>query len=686
MSRFKRLIIEVHRRSLWQVLLIYIGAAWACFELIDAVTERFGFPEWLPALAVVLFLLGLPFVVATACVHELPARAEPPVEGEAGEAAEAAAARHETRRRHRFLTWRNAAATFVIVLAAWGVVAAGWLLLGERVTPEEVDARKSIAVLPFVNLSENRADEFFSDGVTVEIIDRLSKIADLTVKSRTSSFQYKETDKSHREIGDELGVLAVLEGEVRRAGDRVRINAQLIDADTDEHLWSEQYDRELTDVFAIQTDVAQQVAAAVGAELTAAERERIEARPTENLEAYEYYLRGNERVARSQEEHDYRTAVQMFERAVELDPEFALAFALLSEVHTFIHWMRFDASAERLASAKEAVERAFLLEPNLPEAHRALGYYYYQSYLDYDRALEEFAIAAKSLPNDPVLWLGIGAVQRRQGRFDQALLNLEKTVELDPRSARSAYNLGQTYALVRDYPQGVRHFDRASALNPEWSRPYGWKARCYLSLYGTTREALSVLDQASLIVRDTDDPYFVRDAVLIRAFDGRYRDAIGRLESLSEETLDTQFFFFPKSLLMARIYFWINRPEAARAYYDTARAIIERQLQEMPDDHRAHSSLGLAYAGLGRKEAAIREGMLALELMPVSKEAWKGAFRVADLARIYAVVGEHDAAIDQLDYLLSIPGEESVNLLRIDPSWDPLRNHPRFQALLEKYE
>jgi serine/threonine-protein kinase len=677
---------------LWQVLLIYVGGALVAYQAVQALTEGLGLPQWFPALAIVLFIIGLPIVLATAFVHEVspplvtPAEPTPLTDAEAARIeAETATARLEARRRHRFLTWRSAGLAFLSAFAVWGVVAAGWMLLGGRADGMDED-RKSVAVLPFVNLSGDPDNEYFSDGITGDIINRLSKIADLKVISRTSVMQYKGTGKNLRQIGQELDVSTVLEGEVQRAGDRVRINAQLIDAETDEHIWAEQYNRQMADIFDIQSDVAERIAAALEATLTDAEKDWIERKPTENQEAYEYYLRGKAYENRSQLEQDIRVAIQMYQKAVELDPNFAVAFARLSEQHSRMYWFYYDRTEERLAQAKRAVDTSFRLVPQLPEAHRAMGFYYYWGHLDYDRALEQFEIARESQPNSADILAGIGWVRRRQGKFDQALLNLEKAVELDPRSANLANNLGQTYGLVRRYPEAVRHMDRAVALTPEWPRPYAWTTQYTLNQYGSTQEALAVLERASLIVDDEADPYFARASVLYRAFDGRFQEAIARLDLLAEETLETQFWFVPKSLLAAQVYSWTNQPETARTYYETARAILERKLQEMPDDHRARGSLGIAYAGLGRKEDAIREGKLAVELMPVSKEAWKGVWRIEDLARIHAMVGEADAAIDQLDFLLSVPGELSVNLLRVDPSWNPLRNHPRFQALLERYE
>lgn len=280
MSHLKRLIVEIHHRSIWQVLLVYIGAGWFCFEIIDSITERFALPAWLPAVSAILFLVGLPFVVATACVREIEAPSRGATDAEPGEDEAAVAAAHQrARRRHRFLTWRTAGLTFLVALAAWGVVTTGWLLLADRTASEQTQApeetRKSIAVLPFDNLSTDPENEFFADGIHDDIITQLYKIADLKVISRTSVMEYKGRLENLRVIAEELEVTNILEGTVRRADGRVRITTQLIDATTDEHLWAEVYDRDLQDVFAVQSDVAQRVATALKATLTASEKGRI---------------------------------------------------------------------------------------------------------------------------------------------------------------------------------------------------------------------------------------------------------------------------------------------------------------------------------------------------------------------------------------------------------------------------
>jgi len=303
--------------------------------------------------------------------------------------------------------------------------------------------------------------------------------------------------------------------------------------------------------------------------------------------------------------------------------------------------------------------------------------------LDYDHALEEFAIARKSQPNNSVLLAGVGWVQRRQGKIEKAAVTLEKALELDPRSARIAFNLGQTFLLLRKYPEAERYFNRAISLAPDWPSPHAWKMRLCLIAEGSTEKARAVVEQALQNIGSVEDPSLFFPWVLLEIFDGNYQKALDRLSSGTLEAFDTQFFFIPKAQLCAQINGLMGNQQLEQANYESARSILETKIQERPEDSRFHSALAIAYAGLNRKEDAIREGKLAVELLPVSKEAFRGVFRVEDLARIYVMVGEYDAAIDQLAFLLDRPSELSIPLLQIDPTWDLLRNHPRFKKLIE---
>jgi adenylate cyclase len=570
-----------------------------------------------------------------------------------------------------------------IIVVILGLYAVYSRYFGVPTTVPSEKEIKSIAVLPFVNMSAEKDQEYFCDGLAEELLNMLAKVKELRVIARTSSFSFKGEKVDIATIGEKLNVESVLEGSVRKSGDKVRITTQLIKVSDLSHLWSETYDRRLDDIFAIQKEISQAVVGALEVTLLEPDLRALESKPTDNLQAYDYYLRGNDYFNRSFAEEDFRIALQMYDKAVELDHGFALAYARLSRTHTDLYWFYYDRTERRLAKAKEAVDKALRLDPDLPEAHIALGWYYYHGRLDYNRALEQFSIAGKSQPNNSELFEGIGYVRRRQGKFKQALMNLKKASGLNPRSNVIAYTLADTYYLMRDYREAERNYDRAISLSPDWSRPHAYKAKLYLTWESSTAKARAVLEEARKVVA-VEDPNFAITRVLIDVFDGKYQEALDRLSSVSSEALETDFYFIPKAQLYARIFGLMGNRQLEQAYYDSARSLLETKVQERPEDERLHSSLGIAYAGLGRQKDAIREGKLAVELLPVSKDAWRGLLRVEDLACIYTMVGEYDFSIDQLELLLSTPGEMSIHLLRLDPIWDPLRENPRFQKLVEE--
>jgi len=549
--------------------------------------------------------------------------------------------------------------------------------------PSLVRREPSIAVLPFANLSADPDQEYFCDGMAEEIINALTHLENLRVIARTSAFAFKGKQEDVREIGRKLDVETLLEGSVRKAGNRLRITAQLIKVADASHLWSERFDREMEDVFAIQDEIAQAVVEQMKVKLVRKPDEPMVKKQTENLDAYNAYLRGKDYMGRlDYTKDDLRLAVRMFEQAIELDPDFALAYAELSHAHSSLYHYGYDATERRLSQAKTAADRALALQPALPEAHLALGWYHYWCHREYDEALEALAIAERGLPNDARISLAIGAIRRRQGRFEEALENLKRAFELSPRDAQLAFEIGQTYGLIRRYSEAERYYDRSISLAPDQVFAYTFKVWHHWLWQGDTQTTRAVLEAMPKQGDDEVREVWFRQEV----YERNYPAALDRLGATSVESLENQFWFIPKVQLQGLIYRLMGEPALARAAYDSARILLEAEVKKQPDDHRVHSSLGIVYAGLGRRDAAIREGQLGVELFSVSKDALIGPRRVQDLAQIFTMVGEYDDAIDQIEYLLSIPSWLSVPLLRIDPRWDPLRDHPRFHALLEKYE
>jgi serine/threonine protein kinase/tetratricopeptide (TPR) repeat protein len=582
---------------------------------------------------------------------------------------------------------RNKLRTMAMIVIA-AIVIVLTVIAVQHISKKEVQPSLKeirLVVLPFENLGSTE-DEYFADGITDAITARLAGIHGLSVLSRQSAMQYKDREKSSKEIGEELGVDYILEGTVQRERptdptSRVRIIPQLINASEDAHVWTEIYDDDMNEVFRLQSDIAEHVAQALDITLIEPERRALASRPTENMEAYEYYLQGNNYLrGRVSLGSDCRIAIKMYERAIELDPGFALAYTELCGAHSRMYGLRYDHSQERIALAKQAVDEALQLDPDLPEVHLALGGYYGVT-RDFERSLEQYAIVLKSRPNNTRAINMIGYRQRDLGKLEQAVTNWKRLLELHPRDARLLYHVGDTLACLRKYPEAERYYNRAIWLAPDRPGPYYEKAWLYLSWEGNTDKARAVLAEALQNFESTENP-FVNGFVTLDVFDRNYQGALDRL-SLKSEDISSVTRFIPTSLRYARIYGYMGKKELAKKYYDEARSIVEAKIEQDPEEARFHSSLGIAYAGLRRKEDAVREGKLAVEMHPVNREAMRRPYSVEDLARIYVMVGEYEEAIDQLEHLLSIPGRFSIHFLRLDPAWDPLRNHPRFKELIK---
>ena len=496
---------------------------------------------------------------------------------------------------------------------------------------------------------------------------------------------YKDRHVPVRQIGGELDVGYVLEGTIRwdRSGEghgRVRITPQLIRVADDSHLWSERYDRVLEDIFMVQSDIAEEVIGHLEMTLLDPERGLVEARPTDNMEAYQAYLLGNQHFLGGYEER-YRTlAIEMYERAVALDPEFALAYAALCEAHTSLFWFGFDRTTEQLDQARASGERALALQPGLPAGHCALGWYYLLGFNDFDRALDEFRIAEAAVPNDTNVLYGFFSTFELQGRWDEALVALDRWQRADPQGYWAAHEAAWVYTYLRDYQKTEEERRRSIAIGPDVPDGYADGAWTYVLWDGATNRARRLLESAP----DLDSPQIARMSVLLDLFDRQPDSALDQLAASSIDWSSAIGSYEPKELLECRCNSARGDAEGVERVCISAIRGLEREIQSTPDNYRLYESLGHALAFLGRREEAVAAGEHAVELMPISKDATNGPRAVINLAQIYTRIGESDKAIDLIQELLSIPCDLSVGLLRLDPAWDPLRDDPRFQALLEK--
>jgi TolB-like protein/Flp pilus assembly protein TadD len=550
-----------------------------------------------------------------------------------------------------------------------------------------------IVVLPFESLGGQDGTSF-AIGMTEEITTRLAMVSGLGVISRTTAIQYARAGKTLRQIGQDLGVGYVIEGTVRwdaKPGGtgRVRITPQLIRVADDSHVWAGSFDRALDDVFAVQSEIAEAVASGLDVTLGEGERRAIAARPTRNLDAYQAYLRGLALYRRSYNtQQGLEQALHAFDGAIALDPDFATAHAWRSTVE--IDLFRFyDPTPVRLAAAREAAERALRLEPGSPEGHRALGMYHFGGSRNYQAALAELDLAAKGLPNDPNVLRALGSIRKRQGRFEECVALLERAVSVAPRDSEMASDLANVLEALRRHDEADRYLEQAIALAPDsflprLQRVFALQMRGSLERSRALLEALPKEQQGrvhGLLVESRLSAWIVQET-LERRFDA----ALERLAAAGPEALAGPTTFPPlpgppAALLRGRLHFLKSDLARAQAAYREAVPALETGVRERPQDPRLHSALAEAYAGLGRKEDAVREGRQAVELLPLTRDAFNGVGPLLSLAIVYTMVGEHEAAIEVLEDLIRRPGLPP-GYLRLGPTWDPLRDDPRFQALI----
>jgi TolB-like protein len=645
---------QVRQRKLVQWTLAYLAVAWLLYQVLAAVTDAFGWSKLIEQSALVILGMGLIAVLVLAWYH-----------GEQGR--------------------QRASGVELLILTVLCLIAGGAVMALARAQGDAAESEVqavtappgSVAVLPFANHSAAADDAYFAAGIHDELLTQLSKMSALKVIGRTSVMQYAQTTKSAREIAGELGVAAILQGSVQRVGTRVRVRAQLVDAASDTQLWGDNYDREMADIFTIQTDVAIAIATALRANLTPREQATVAQEPTRSTEAYDLYLQAREYGTRpTRRIEDYLAAVALYERALQLDPAFALAYAALADVHGWIFWDGHDRSRARGEQMRVAAERALELQPNLVEAHVAMGTYYYRVLRDYDRALVELDIALQDAPGDADAIMTVGAVKRRKGEFAEAAREMERAESLDPRNANIPYEIGSTYLMLRDYPRGARAYNRAFRILPDYGFARYRNALLHIAWTGNT-DSLAVVAQSPALNTPAevwtvlDAARMLRDTALARrAADG------------ADDMFRTQYGVLPKDLARAWALEIRGDSVAALAAFIRARVIIEDAIRRGARDDRHYLTYAYILAGM-RLRAETRDAIHHVRRVR-PPDAFADRQIMAYAAEIFARAGDADAAIAELQALFSGPGFLSAHNLRIDPVWDPIRNDPRFAELIRR--
>lgn len=581
-------------------------------------------------------------------------------------------------------SWKAVAALFAVII----IIGLGVIFTGKE-APTLPPERIMIVVLPFENLGPPE-DDYFADGVTEEVTSRLAALQGLGVISRTSATRYKDTDKTIRQIGNELGVDYVLEGAVRwnrsdEGQGRVRVTPKLIRVSDDTQLWTESFDRVIQDLFSVQSEIAEQVARQLDIRILEPERAALYTEPTDNIEAYDLYLQGREhenRGWRASDADEFEQSIEMYDGAIELDPNFALAYVNIANCHLRMYFFGADQTEERLAKAGAAAERALELEPDLPDAHLAMALYYYWGFLDYERAVEIIESIQRARPN--FIHEMLGYIKRRQGYWEDAVETMKDAFELNPRYSQLAYEIGGALLSMRRYQEAEEWFDRTLSINPDHVAAQLGKAGIPVLSAGDTAEARTVLEEATQHPL-TDYMWFT-----LNMLERNYPEILNWLDSLSYSLFEEQHIYFHRDLAYATVYHAMGEESKVETHAGWVRTVLERTIAEHPSDPRYHAALGLTFAFLGMRDEAIQEGEHAVSLYPVTKDRANGPFYVLNLAKIYTLVGEHDKALEQIESILSVYSAEflwqmiSVPVLQIDPIWDSLRIYPGFQRLLQE--
>ncbi|MEY2564086.1 MAG: hypothetical protein QOH88_2279 [Verrucomicrobiota bacterium] len=670
---------ELKRRRVYRVAIGYGIFASAMIQVGGTILPIFRAPPWAQQVFIVLMAAGFPLSLVLAWIYDITAKGIRRTPNSRGS--------HVTHLRQLWLV--GVAGTFIAAFALAGY----WFWHPWRnASAETADMSsngvpaKSIAVLPFENLSPDNAGTFFADSVQDQILTNLAKVSDLKVISHTSVQQYRnQKDRNVREISRQLGVAYILEGTVQRGPNRIRVNAKLIDARTDSQIWAESYDRDVADLFVIQSDLAQAIVNQLQARLSPQQKAEIEEKPTLDLAAFDLYLQAKEIVDTYLEAPDPRAsllkAVRLLEEATGRDPNFVLAYCYAGRAHNLLYFLDLDPTPKRNLLGEAAVNNALRLRPESAEAHLAMADHLFRCHRDYEHAQEQLAIARPGLPNSLPFFNLSGYINRRQGHWTEAERDFATAVRLDPRNPNAVNLLVDTFVLERRFPEAKLAYDRAIAVG--------------------MREPIALVRRAALDFGETGDPTTLRAAmaaapgtdvggaetswkILIAIIDRNYDEARRVLAASPLDNFqDVDFsFYFPRSWYEGLIARAEGNKEKSAAAFTMTRALLASRLTNKPDDPRTLAVLAQVDANLGQKELAVTEAQKALSLMPVARDAYDGPLILQGLAQVYTSSGDQDHALDELQTLLSIPGYISYGYLKTDPQWHPLRENSRFQQLL----
>ncbi len=677
----KKFFGELRRRNVYKVAIAYGVVGWLLVQIATQVFPFFEIPNWTVRLMVLIIVIGFPIALIIAWAFELTPEGLKRTE----------AADREATKPSRHKAW-----IYIVIIAA--VFSVGLLFVGRYALRSQqsapVENTKSIAVLPFENLSEEKANAYFAEGIQDEILTKLAGIGDLKVISRSSTAKYKSKPEDLKTVAHELGVATVLEGSVQRAGDKVRVNVQLLDARIDTHLWAKSYDRDLKDIFAVESEVAQEIADTLQAKLSPGQSDALAKPPTRDTEAYDLFLKGE------YEEHQAESGLvsELFDRAqtfyrkaLARDPNFALAYARLAYSQLYRHWFISNLNSAELAEAKSNVDHALAIAPSSPDAHLALAVFHYWGHRDYVSALRELERTIEFQPNNAVARAFKAWIYRRRGEWEQSLVAAERAAELDPRDPSIPAEIGTTYLTLRRWSDAEHAFTRALAIDPHNALAGQNLAATYINSTGDIRRARQAFEAVPTESKLSLAPAWgviavtIDQRVYLDVFDRHFADALKSWGLASSDAPEARL-----RQLEARVGIQVlaDQVSGAKPECEQARTLLEARLAERPEDRNSLMGLAWAYVCLGRNADALRVARQAADLLPIEKDALAGPFFLAGLAEIEARTGRAEDAVKTLRQLLTIPAGQFVSIARvkIDPVWDPIRNDPGFQKLISETE
>jgi TolB-like protein/Tfp pilus assembly protein PilF len=689
----KNFFAELKRRNVYKVAVAYAIVGWLLVQISTQVFPFLEIPNWVVRLVIALVVIGFPIAMVIAWAFE--AMPEGIKRTEVADSMPNA----QGQRRHAWI--------YIVIIG--GVMSAGLFLLGrytartsgvsrpdasaalpEAATGSSI-SQKSIAVLPFENLSDDKGAAYFADGIQDEILTKLASIADLKVISRTSTAKYKSKPEDLKTVSQQLGVATVLEGSVQKAADTVRVNVQLVDARADSHLWAKSYDRDIKDVFAVESEVAQEIADSLQAKLSPAEANKVASAPTKDTEAYDLFLKGEfeQRAANSNfRSESFDQATRWYRQAIERDPNFALAIAELAICQLRRHWLTDPLTEAEVLEAGKLAKQSLSLAPDLAETHIAVGLFHYYGHREYEQALTEFQRALELQPSNALALSFVGFVHRRQAKWDHTLDELKKSIELDPRNAYTMGGVAETDIFLRRWKEAAEFAQRGLIIDPHESTCMRMLLLSSLNGTGNTQEALRVL--ASFPPDDLLLPNTGMFAMVIGTRGETFvlsHDFKAALESCEIGAV-AKGNEWQRLAAKAGILVLAGDSAAAKSDAEKAGESLETRLRDHPQDFRARRALSWSYLALGRKSDALNTAQKSVELLPLEKDAVLGSGNLAALAEIQGRTGDVKGAVENLRKLLSIPAGETVSIarLKIDPVWDPIRNDPGFQQLLTTKE